>query len=76
MEALDEDEMVEPSNGGEGFDEEGVTLRKMLMIEGAAEWGEHKTLVEGMRLMGVRYSVTRFSLIRLTRDQIVRPSSP
>ena len=48
QEALDEDQMVEAFNGRDGIDEEEVKLRTMVMSEGAAEWGEHQALVEGL----------------------------
>ena len=49
VDVLDEDEMVEALNGRDCIDEEEVKLRTMLMSEGAAEWGDHQALVEGLR---------------------------
>ena len=36
VDVLDDDEMVEASNGRDGIDEEEVRLRTMVMSEGAA----------------------------------------
>ena len=49
LEALDEDEMIEALNGRDGIEDADVRLRTGLMSEGAAEWGEHQALVEGLR---------------------------